>query len=88
MNQVLLLIAFCFAIASAQFPIKDGKCPDFNKCRDPNIILTNKKVTGTWYVAANIPYFWSAKKKCTFFNYKALSEPNTLGLKITEFDAS
>lgn len=85
MNKVIILIA-CFAFTSAQLPLQNGNCPNFNEWRDPSVEMRNEDIMGVWYLISTVPFFFQLTKKCTYFNYTALPEPNTAHLDITEFD--
>lgn len=85
MSQVFFIIALFVTVATAQYPIKNGTCPDFSTCRDP-VTYNNEKIAGIWYVTASIPYFWNVGKKCTYKNYTALAAPNSVHSKTVEYD--
>lgn len=85
MSQVLFIIALFFTIALAQYPIQNGTCLDFSTCHDA-VNYADDKVLGIWYVTANVPYFWSVGKKCTYLKYTVLPESNSLHSELTEYD--
>lgn len=82
----LIIVVVCFQSISAQFPLTNGTCSNFNECRDPNVEITKEKIAGIWFIHSEIPFFSWESKKCSYYNYTALPEPNALEVQITEFD--
>lgn len=84
--RLTLYFTWLFALALAQVPLKNGKCPYLLSCRDPNINMEPASVTGIWYLHANVPFLFQEAMKCTYFNYT--SNPNVskfLHLDIVEY---
>lgn len=82
-----VIFALCLAVVSGQFPLKDGKCPNFSECGDP-VEATVAKISNIWYQKYSIDYFFQENKKCTHLNFVATSEPNMVTFEKTEYDNS
>ena len=87
MDQVLIVVTVCIVLVSAQVPLsQNGTCPDFIACRNPDIKIDASKLTGIWYLNANIPYFFQENKKCTFYNFTVNPNNNeSAHIDVTEY---
>lgn len=82
-----LCLALGLASVSGQYPLKDGKCPNFNECRDP-VEFTAEKIYNLWHTKYSISFFFQESMKCSHLNFLPTSEPTKAKFEKTEYDNS
>lgn len=71
--KYFIIATFYFSFASAQLPI-NGTCPKFAECRGSDVVMTNEKLKGIWYLQYSIPYLFDLNKKCSYLNITAVPD--------------
>ncbi|KAG5674886.1 hypothetical protein PVAND_004831 [Polypedilum vanderplanki] len=65
------VVVFPLHYCLAQQPILGG-CGE--PCRNRDVVMTNDKVLGVWYLHASIPRFYEEDMKCTYVNITELGD--------------
>lgn len=51
--------------------------------------MTAEKISGTWFLASSIPYFFQLNKKCTYINFESEDgKSNTISFDKIEYEVS